>query len=188
MTLQYILRLFRAVVDILMLMILIIAVIGFKTWISSFTVPPEDSLVLVEGRVSSTKDMKRRGGSVAGVNFWLSGHPGKWSYWNDEPNYRKACSRLFPGARVRLWVPPKADRWRPQIWRFEVSGTTIVTFQMMESYSRRNGRWGLVLGIGSLAALAYLGRKNWQSSRASVIVKRWKRERERRQRVQQRRA
>lgn len=184
---RYILKLLRAVVDLLFLMALALSAIGFMGWRSTTRIPSEASLVPVEGRVASVREVKRRRRPSA-LHFRLSGHSEKWVYSEAHPNYLKARFRLIPGARVRLWALAEADRWQPRIWRLEVSGTTIATFQMMEVYSIRNGRWGLALCIGFLSAAAWLGWANWQGSRADVILRRWSRERRRMQRLRQRRA
>ena len=157
------------------------SVAGFVGWRATLTPPSEESLELIEGRVVSSqeKTSSRRGSTV---RFQISGHQEEWRYTDSYPNYDKARFRLIPGARVRLWALPQHDFWRPRIWRMEVSGSTIVTFQMMESDSRRNGRWGLAVSIASLLVSAYLGWDSWNHSRTRLRFERWKRKRRRRMR------
>ena len=173
-------KLLRALVSVSILSGLALSVFGFVGWRSSLRVPSEKSLVLVEGRVVSAVEVKRRRRGTTRVKFQLSGHPQEWQYSSNYPNYQKARFRLIPEARVRLWALPEAGRWRPRIWRMEVSGATIATFEMMESYSRRNGRWGLALAICSLLASAYMFWFYWQQANAGLVLERWRRDRRRR--------
>jgi hypothetical protein len=171
-------RPFLKLLNLTILLGLVMSVIGFVSWRSSLKTPSEESLVLVEGRVVSSRETFRKR-YISAVKFRLSGHPQEWHYSDSFPNYEKARDSLIPGARVRLRVLPRRDFWQHRIWGMEVSGSTITTFQMMESYSRRDARWGFGIGIGFLAGSTILLWMDWQDSSARRVFGRWRRKRKR---------
>lgn len=144
------------------LFMLAAAALAFRACNSALDFPDERSLVPVEGTVVSSEVLRKKK-SVTGVEFRLSGRPETWRYRSSYPSFDEARTRLVPGAHVRLWAPldGRRGRGRPDFWRLEASGSTVVTYPAMKSKAKQQGRGWALAGVFCLLGFAFFGRQYW---------------------------
>ena len=130
------------------------AVFGYWLFLSTLR-PMPTPLLEVAGPVTAAK-ANRRKGAIHTIFFSIRGSTKRFPYPGILPRINDVWSNLEVGTNARvLYIDQDPDSQVVELWGLSLDGRSMI--QPTEAYQarRKNGYWGLALGIGLTFCAAY---------------------------------
>ena len=132
-----------------------LAIFGY--WSYFITLAPMPAPLMEASGSVSAAEANRRKGSIHTIYFSLHGNPKRFAYPGILPGIDEVWSSLELGSTVKvLYADKDPDTEVVDLWGLTVNGRSLI--QPTEAYGarRKNGNWGLVLGILSTLCAGYM--------------------------------
>ena len=127
------------------------ALFGF--WSFAITLAPVPEPLFHDAGVISSGEARRPRGEIAVIWIRVAPSGRQYAYPNILGNAEGVWNQIEPGRPIEVTYSNSRD---PELWGLEVSGSSLITPQEAHRARRKNGLWGMAIGVACLGFLFYL--------------------------------